>query len=134
MVDACLANGDLDGAVAVFRDMKQALPDFSRGAVVFSALVKACVKRKLTKPATEVYDEIKDVCTCSKVTYNTLIGTGKHKSKPESRLISIITSAMFFVAPHCWIWNGGIRTFSVSVHRCDPINVMIASARIFFEC
>ena len=27
MVDACLANGDLDGAVAVFREMKQALPD-----------------------------------------------------------------------------------------------------------
>jgi len=73
MVDACLANGDLDGAVAVFREMKQALPDFSRGAVVFSALVKACVQRKLTKLATEVYDEIKDVCTCSKVTYNTLI-------------------------------------------------------------
>ena len=61
MVDACLANGDLDGAVAVFREMKQALPDFSRGAVVFSALVKACVQRKLTKLATEVYDEIKDV-------------------------------------------------------------------------
>merc|ERR1719487_1016527 len=73
MVDACLANGDLDGAVAVFREMKQALPDFSRGAVVFSALVKACVQRKLAKLATEVYDEIKDVCTCSKVTYNTLI-------------------------------------------------------------
>ena len=47
MVDACLANGDLDGAVAVFREMKQALPDFSRGAVVFSAFVKACVQRKL---------------------------------------------------------------------------------------
>ena len=61
-----------DGAVAVFREMKQALLDFSRGAVVFSALVKACVQRKLTKLATEVYDEIKDVCTCSKVTYNTL--------------------------------------------------------------
>lgn len=73
MVDACLANGDLDGAVAVFREMKQALPDFSRGAVVFSALVKACVQRKLAKLAVEVYDEIKDVCTCSKVTYNTLI-------------------------------------------------------------
>merc|ERR1719468_969991 len=53
--------------------MKQVLPDFSRGSVVFSALVKACVQRKLTKLATEVYDEIKDVCTCSKVTYNTLI-------------------------------------------------------------
>jgi len=73
MVDACLANGDLDGAVSVFREMKQALPDFSRGAVVFSALVKACVQRKLAKLATEVYEEIKDVCTCSKVTYNTLI-------------------------------------------------------------
>jgi pentatricopeptide repeat protein len=73
MVDACLANGDLDGAVSVFREMKLALPDFSRGAVVFSALVKACVQRKLAKLATEVYDEIKDVCTCSKVTYNTLI-------------------------------------------------------------
>jgi len=73
MVDACLANGDLDGGVKVFREMKQALPEFSRGAVVFSALVKACVQRKLAKLATEVYDEIKDVCTCSKVTYNTLI-------------------------------------------------------------
>jgi pentatricopeptide repeat protein len=73
MVDACLANGDLDGAVSVFSEMKQALPDFSRGAVVFSALVKACVQRKMAKLATEVYDEIKDVCTCSKVTYNTLI-------------------------------------------------------------
>jgi len=73
MVDACLANGDLDSAVAVFREMKEALPDFSRGAVVFSALAKACVQRKSAKLATEVYDEIKDVCTCSKVTYNTLI-------------------------------------------------------------
>ena len=27
MVDACLANGDLDGAVEVCREMKQALPD-----------------------------------------------------------------------------------------------------------
>lgn len=73
MVDACLANGDFEGAVAAFREMKQVLPDFSRGAVVFSALVKACVQRKMAKLATEVYDEIKDVCTCSKVTYNTLI-------------------------------------------------------------
>jgi len=73
MVEACLANGDLDGAVTVFREMKQVLPDFSRGAVVFSALVKACVQRKLAKLAMEVYEEIKDVCACSKVTYNTLI-------------------------------------------------------------
>lgn len=73
MVDACLANGDLEGAVAVFREMKEVLPDFSRGAVVFSALAKACVQRKAAKLATEVYEEIKDVCTCSKVTYNTLI-------------------------------------------------------------
>jgi len=73
MVDACLANGDLESAVEVFREMKQALPDFSRGAVVFSALVKACVQRKQAKLATDVYDEIKDLCTCSKVTYNTLI-------------------------------------------------------------
>ena len=27
MVDSCLANGDLDGAVEVCREMKQALPD-----------------------------------------------------------------------------------------------------------
>ena len=37
-----LQNGDLEGAVTVFFEMKQALPDFSRGAAVFSALVKAC--------------------------------------------------------------------------------------------
>lgn len=73
MVEACLANGDLDGAVSVFREMKQILPDFSRGAIVFSALVKACVQRKLAKLATDVYEEIKDACVCSKVTYNTLI-------------------------------------------------------------
>ena len=54
MVDACLANCDLEGAVAAFREMKQVLPDFSRGAVVFSALVKACVQRKMAKLATEV--------------------------------------------------------------------------------
>lgn len=73
MVDACLANGDLEGAVTVFREMKEVLRDFSRGAVVFSALAKVCVQRKSAKLATDVYDEIKDVCTCSKVTYNTLI-------------------------------------------------------------
>jgi len=72
-VDACLANGDLEGAVTVFREMKEVLRDFSRGAVVFSALAKVCVQRKSAKLATDVYDEIKDVCTCSKVTYNTLI-------------------------------------------------------------
>jgi pentatricopeptide repeat protein len=54
--------------------MKHVLSEFSRGATVFSALVKACVQRKQVKLAMEIYQEVQDVSfTCSKVTYNTLI-------------------------------------------------------------
>lgn len=73
MVDASLANGDLDGAVAVFRQAKSALADFPRAPTLFSALAKACVTRKQLNLAMEVYDEIKDLPVCNKVTYNTLI-------------------------------------------------------------
>jgi pentatricopeptide repeat protein len=74
MVDACLASGELDHAVNVFREMKHVLSEFSRGPAVFSALIKACVQRKQTKLALEIYEEMRDVSfTCSKVTYNTLI-------------------------------------------------------------
>jgi len=74
MVDACLASGDLDNAVFVFREMKHVLSNFSRGAAVFAALVKACVSRKQTKLAVQIYEEMRDVSfTCNKVTYNTLI-------------------------------------------------------------
>lgn len=74
MVDACLANGDLENAVTVFREMKHVLSEFSRGAAVFSQLVKACVQRKQVKLAVEIYKETRDASfICSKVTYNTLI-------------------------------------------------------------
>jgi len=74
MVDACLANGELESAVAVIREMKHALNEFTRGAAVFSALVKACVQRKQLKLAMDVYADMRDISfMCSKVTYNTLI-------------------------------------------------------------
>jgi len=74
MVDACLANGDLDNAVIVFREMKHVLNEFSRSAAVFSALIKACVQRKNVKLAMEIYEEMSEISfSCSKVTYNTLI-------------------------------------------------------------
>jgi len=74
MVDACLASGDLENAVVVFREMKHVLSDFSRGPGVFAALIKACVSRKQTKLAVEIYEEMHLVSfACNKVTYNTLI-------------------------------------------------------------
>jgi len=74
MVDACLANGDLENAMAVFREMKHVLNEFSRGAAVFSALIKACIQRKQVNLAMDIYKEMQDVSfTCNKVTYNTLI-------------------------------------------------------------
>jgi pentatricopeptide repeat protein len=74
MVDACLANGDLENAVAVVREMKHSLSEFSRSATVFSGLIKACIQRKEVKMAIEIYDEMREVSfTCTKVTYNTLI-------------------------------------------------------------
>jgi len=54
--------------------MKHVLNEFSRGANVFAALVKACVSRKQTKLAVEIYEEMQDVSfTYNRVTYNTLI-------------------------------------------------------------
>lgn len=74
MVDACLANGDLQNAVSIFRQMKHVLNEFSRSATVFSALIKACIQRKEMKMAMEIYAEMNDSSfICTKVTYNTLI-------------------------------------------------------------
>mmetsp|Transcript_159223 Transcript_159223/g.296865 ORF Transcript_159223/g.296865 Transcript_159223/m.296865 type:complete len:1024 (+) Transcript_159223:108-3179(+) len=74
MVDACLANGHLQHAVAVFREMKHAINDFAKGAAMFSALVKSCIQQNQTKLAMEIYDELQVVSfTCNKVTYNSLI-------------------------------------------------------------
>merc|ERR1719420_2173990 len=54
--------------------MKPALNDFSRGAAVFAALIKACVSRKQAKLAVQIYDEMHEASfICNKVTYNTLI-------------------------------------------------------------
>merc|ERR1719454_2194623 len=76
MVDACLANGNLENAVTVFREMKHVINEFSRGATVFSGLIKACVQRKEVKMAMEIYEEMREISfTCTKVTYNTLIDT-----------------------------------------------------------
>jgi pentatricopeptide repeat protein len=74
MVDACLAAGDLENAMSVFRKMKHNLTDFSRGPSIFANLVKACVARKQTKLALEIYEEMQEVSfTCSKITYNTIL-------------------------------------------------------------
>jgi len=74
MVDACLAAGDLENAIVVFREMKHVLSDFNRGPAVFGALIKACISRKQTKQAVEIYEEMSEAnFTCNKVTYNTLI-------------------------------------------------------------
>jgi len=84
MVDACLASGELDNAVNVFREMKHVLSEFSRGPAVFSALIKACVQRKQIKLAMQIYEEMRDVSfTCSKVTYNTLIDALVRQSDME---------------------------------------------------
>jgi len=85
MVDACLANGDVKNAVAVFREMKHKLNDFSRGAAVFSSLIKVCVQVKQVKLALEVYQELQEVSfTCNKVTYNTLIDALVRQSDMDS--------------------------------------------------
>lgn len=74
MVDACLANGDLESAVAVFREMKSALNEFSKGAALFSAVIKSCVQQNRVKLGLEIYAELQDASfVCNKVTYNTLI-------------------------------------------------------------
>lgn len=74
MVDACLANSDLENAVAIFREMKHVVNEFSKGAAVFSALIKLCVQQKQIKLAGDIYDELQaESFVCNKVTYNTLI-------------------------------------------------------------
>jgi len=89
MIDACLANGDLDGATTVFRSMSQKLSDFSKGSAAFSALIKACVQRKQTRRALEIYDIMQDAtCICSKVMYNTLIdGLVRHGDMEQASRI-----------------------------------------------
>jgi len=74
MVDACLAAGDLESAVSVFRQMKHVLTESPRGPSVFAALIKACISRKQVKLAVEIYEEMHEVSfTYNRVTYNTLM-------------------------------------------------------------
>lgn len=74
MADACVANGDLNGAVHVLRQMKQLAPDHPGNPAVFSGLLKACLQRKELQRAMELYEEMdRSESSCSLTTYNMLI-------------------------------------------------------------
>lgn len=73
MVEACLAGGDLGGAVAVFREVSEQLSGFPRAPSTFASCLKACVQFKQPRLALELYSEIKDRIVCGKVAYNTII-------------------------------------------------------------
>merc|ERR1719399_1895418 len=74
MIDACVANDDLESAMKLFVEMKRQVPNHSKCSVVFSTLVKAFTQRKEMHRAMELYNEMKkETASCSLVTYNTLI-------------------------------------------------------------
>lgn len=73
MVEACVLCGDLDGVAAVLREALPAMEGFTRAAAVFAAVVKACVQSRRAQLGVELYHEVKENITCTKVTYNTLI-------------------------------------------------------------
>jgi len=73
MVEACLAGGDLQGAVGIFREAGERLQSFARAPSVFSAIVKACLLSKQQQLAIELYSETKDLFVCGRVSFNTMI-------------------------------------------------------------
>lgn len=75
MAEACVSNGDLAGALQVFRSLKLAFPSSPAKGGIFSLLIKACLQRKQTGLAMELYEEMNQdtSVSCSLVTYNTLI-------------------------------------------------------------
>lgn len=70
-MEGCLASGDVNGALAVFREVRERLSSFPRAPAV-AAFVKFCVQCKQGDLATRLYGEVKDLFVCSKVSYNTL--------------------------------------------------------------
>merc|ERR1719199_867437 len=74
MIDACVNNEDLEAATKLFAEMRTEIPNYSRGASVFGALVKGFAQRKEVHRAMEFYEEMRgDPMTCNLVTYNPLI-------------------------------------------------------------
>jgi pentatricopeptide repeat protein len=73
MVEVCLANGDIEGAVSVWHHALPVVEKFTRAAAIFASTVKACVQNKRAHVALELYESMKEVVTCTIVTYNTLI-------------------------------------------------------------
>merc|ERR1719399_1218660 len=74
MIDACVANDDLESAMKLFVEMKRQVPNHSKCSVVFSTLVKAFTQRKEMHRAMELYETMKNqTSACTLVTYNTLI-------------------------------------------------------------
>lgn len=75
MVEACAANGDMAGALRIFREMKQFIPTSPLKGNVFSMLIKACLKSSQSGLAMELFSEMQSDHTvwCSLVAYNTLI-------------------------------------------------------------
>lgn len=75
MAEACVSNGDLGGALQVFRALKLAFPSSPAKGAIFSMLIKSSLQRKQAGLAMELYEDMDQdtsVC-CSLVTYNTLI-------------------------------------------------------------
>jgi len=73
MIDACVVNGAIDDAIAVFHEMK-ATVQISRSASALATLIKACVMQKDVTRALEIYNDLKEgSVSIGKVTYNTLI-------------------------------------------------------------
>ena len=53
----------------MIENMKKLVPDFSKTTSVFSTLIKACLQRKQTRRALEIYEQMKESSSsCTKVT------------------------------------------------------------------
>eukprot|EP00397_Hematodinium_sp_SG-2012_P007456 GEMP01007502.1.p1 GENE.GEMP01007502.1~~GEMP01007502.1.p1 ORF type:complete len:1019 (+),score=234.19 GEMP01007502.1:105-3161(+) len=73
LIDACVFNGDLNGAMRMFLEMKQRTPDY-RNAYVMSTLIRGFSQRKELNKALAFYDEMRlENVTCNIVAFNTLI-------------------------------------------------------------
>jgi len=73
MVEACQTVGDLSSAAAVLRQVGPQMKAFLRAPSIFASVVKACVQSKRARLAIDLYEELKELFVCTKVTFNTLI-------------------------------------------------------------
>merc|ERR1719321_1073742 len=74
MIDACVANDSFDWAMKLFLEMKKNIPNYSKGTLVFTSLIRGFMRKKEMHRAMDLYEEMRN-CSVSLdlVTYNTLV-------------------------------------------------------------